>query len=194
MAARFAGRTTAAAIALAVAVLSGCSEEKPASDSLPEPTAETTSSEALPPLGPADLPMPAEARTQDGPGAEAFVRYYIELINRTSIVMDAAPLREFSEQCADCERIARDTDEDAAAGYQYEGGELEIVSLGPAFQPGDTVEVGFVVNQAPLQVVDSNGAVVEGLSFPEYFNLQSGISARWSAEIHSWLVTSLTLG
>ena len=50
--------------------------------------------------------MPDEARTQDAAGAEAFVRYYIELINRTSDVMDAEPLREFSDGCEDCDRIA----------------------------------------------------------------------------------------
>ena len=50
--------------------------------------------------------MPDEARTQDAAGAEAFVRYYIELINRTSTVMDAEPLREFSDGCRDCDRIA----------------------------------------------------------------------------------------
>src|SRR5919112_63388 len=66
---------------------------------------------ALPPLGPPDLPMPVEARTQDAAGAEAFVRYYIDLINRTSTVMDAAPLREFSHSCADCNRIATATEE-----------------------------------------------------------------------------------
>ena len=110
-----------AGLLVGIAVLSGCSEKQEANDSLPTSTTATPTEEELPPLGPEDLPMPAEARTQDAAGAEAFVRYYIELINRTSDVMDAEPLREFSDGCQDCDRIATDTDEDAAAGLRLRG-------------------------------------------------------------------------
>src|SRR5215213_9397508 len=119
-------------------VLTGCSEKQPANESLPTTSATPTEDE-LPPLGPEDLPMPDEARTQDAAGAEAFVRYYIELINRTSDVMDAEPLREFSDGCADCERISSDAEADAAAGYSYDGGELTITWI-EAFEPDSTVE------------------------------------------------------
>ena len=70
--------------------------------------------------------MPDEARTQDAAGAEAFVRYYIELINRTSTVMDAQPLRDFSDGCRDCDRIAGSIEEDTQAGKRYAGGEIII--------------------------------------------------------------------
>ena len=109
-----------AGLAAGAVVLSGCSERKEASDTLPGADASPSATEAaLPPLGPPDLPMPAEARTQDAAGAEAFVRYYIDLINRTSTVMDAAPLREFSDGCTECNRIAADTEGDASAGHRY---------------------------------------------------------------------------
>ena len=186
---------TAAALAVAAAALAGCSEAEPANATLPTATAEPApTTEALPPLGPADFPMPPEARTQDAAGAEAFTRYYIGLINRTSTVMDAAPLREFSSGCRDCDRIATDTENDAAAGYYYEGGEITITRLGPAFRPGRTVEVGFVADQAPLRVLDHVGDPVPDLSFPTYTELQSGIVASWDAERATWLVTTLTLG
>jgi hypothetical protein len=111
-------------------VLSGCSDRQEANDTLPEADASPSASESvLPPLGPPDLPMPAEARTQDAAGAEAFVRYYIDLINRTLTVMDAAPLREFSQGCEDCERIARNVEADATAGYSYSGGHVDIVEI-----------------------------------------------------------------
>jgi hypothetical protein len=194
MAAAWGGRTTAALV-LTVAVLSGCSSEEPANETLPSASAEpSATADALPPLGPSDLPMPPEARTQDAAGAEAFTRYYIDLINQTASTMDTAPLREFSDQCSDCERIARDLEADAAAGYRYDGGTLTIESMAPAFRPGETVEVGFVVTQAPLQVVDTGGQPVEGLGFPEYPNLQSGIAARWDTSRSTWVVTTLTLG
>ena len=121
MARRWSLRLVAGLLAGGV-VLSGCSEKQEANDSLPTASASPTEDE-LPPLGPEDLPMPDEARTQDAAGAEAFVRYYIELINRTSDVMDAEPLREFSDGCADCERIATNTDEAAPLGHDYEGGD-----------------------------------------------------------------------
>ena len=101
MARRWSLRLVAGLLAGGV-VLVGCSEKQQASESLPTSTASPTEDE-LPPLGPEDLPMPDEARTQDAAGAEAFVRYYIALINRTSDVMDAEPLREFSDGCADCD-------------------------------------------------------------------------------------------
>ena len=104
-----------AGLAAGAVVLSGCSERQEAADTLPEADATPSASEPeLPPLGPPDLPMPAEARHQDAAGAEAFVRYYIDLINRTSMVMDAAPLRELSNGCADCHCIATATD----SGFQ----------------------------------------------------------------------------
>ncbi|MGY1682843.1 DUF6318 family protein [Geodermatophilus sp. SYSU D01176] len=184
----------AASLAAGVVVLSGCSERQEASDTLPEADASpSTSAPELPPLGPPDLPMPAEARTQDAAGAEAFVRYYIDLINRTSTVMDAAPLREFSDGCLDCDRIATDAENDAAAGYRYKGGELTITWM-EAFMPGDTVEVGFVVDQAPLEVVDAEGRPVAGLTFNAKSGLQSGTTMSWDAQSHSWVMTGLTLG
>jgi hypothetical protein len=120
-----------AGLAAGAVVLGGCSERQEANDTLPGADAEASATEAeLPPLGPPDLPMPAEARTQDAAGAEAFVRYYIELINRTSTVMDAAPLREFSDGCVDCDRIAAATEEASALGHDYQGGEMTVLQSG----------------------------------------------------------------
>ncbi len=62
-------------------LLSGCSEKHEANDTLPSTSAAETT-EALPALGPADFPVPDEARTKDAAGAEAFLRYWIDLLNR----------------------------------------------------------------------------------------------------------------
>jgi len=138
--------------------------------------------------------MPAEARTQDAAGAEAFVRYYIDLINRTSTVMDAAPLREFSDGCADCERIATDTERDSAAGYRYRGGEISVTATGAPFMKEGTAEMAFVADQEPLQVVDSSGNPVPNLSFQAYTNFSGGASAEWDNGQGAWKMTGLTLG
>ncbi|WP_029431252.1 DUF6318 family protein [Blastococcus sp. URHD0036] len=193
MAAGFTRRTTAV-LAVSAAVLCGCSDEQKPAETLPDASSSaSTSSEALPPLGPSDFPMPAEARTRDAAGAEAFTRYYIDLINRTSAVMDAAPLREFSDGCADCIRIASDTEQDAAAGYHYEGGDLTVTSM-QSSSSGSSTEVAFFVDQAALSVVDASGQPVPDLTFTAQEQASCGATMRWDAERSTWVLISLTLG
>ncbi|MCU1669532.1 MAG: hypothetical protein JWP40_2459 [Blastococcus sp.] len=138
--------------------------------------------------------MPAEARTKDAAGAEAFVRYYIALINRTSQVMDAKPLRDFSQNCRDCMRIARDAEQDAAAGYHYSGGELKITNSGRPLMKGSTAEIAFIADQAALTVTDKAGKPVKGLAFPRYPSLSSGAALSWDPSRNAWIMTTLTLG
>jgi hypothetical protein len=178
-------------LVVGVAVLSGCSEKQEANDSLP--TASSTPTEdPLPPLGPEDLPMPAEARTQDAAGAEAFVRYYIALINRTSEVMDAAPLREFSDGCTECERLARNTEEAAAAGHDYEDGAITIVRLGRPLIADGTAQLALRVNQAAFRVVDADGETLDG-SEP-YSDISTGVALTWDPSQVAWAMTQLTFG
>jgi len=181
-----------AGLVVGVIVLSGCSEKKQANESLPTASSSATEEE-LPPLGPEDLPMPAEARTQDAAGAEAFVRYYIDLINRTSTVMDAAPLREFSDGCADCNRISTATEEAAAAGQDYEGGEMTVLQSGQPLIEGDTAQLALRVDQADFRVLDSSGSPTEGGS-PAYSNVSGGVALRWDSQLKTWLMTQLTFG
>jgi hypothetical protein len=183
-----------AGLAAGAVVLSGCSERQEAADTLPEADATPSASEPeLPPLGPPDLPMPAEARTQDAAGAEAFVRYYIDLINRTSTVMDAAPLREFSDGCAECNRIATNTETDAAAGRNYEGGEISLEEITPAFIKDQTAEMSIRVNQARFVVLDSSQNPTEGGS-DAYTDIAGGVAVRWDSGLQSWSMINLTFG
>lgn len=177
----------------AAAVLTGCSAEQEARETLPPVSSAAPSEEELPPLGPADLPMPDEARTQDAAGAEAFVRYYIELINRTSTVMDAQPLRDLSDGCRDCDRIANNVEQDAAAGYQYRGGALSIsIADEPFLRPG-TAELGLVAEQEAASAVDATGVEAPHLSLPAYSGVTGGAALRWEPAQHTWLMTALTL-
>jgi hypothetical protein len=184
-----------AGLAAGAVVLSGCSERQEAADTLPEADATPSASEPeLPPLGPPDLPMPAEARTQDAAGAEAFVRYYIDLINRTSTVMDAAPLREFSDGCEDCERIASNVEADATAGYSYSGGRVEIIEIPAPLIKQFTAEMALVVDQSALKVVDATGTPVADLSSDAFSGLSGGAALTWDQGRRTWLITTLTLG
>ena len=184
-----------AGLAAGALVLSGCSERQEASDTLPGPDASPSASEPeLPPLGPPDLPMPVEARTQDAAGAEAFVRYYIDLINRTSTVMDAAPLREFSQGCEDCERIASNVEADATAGYSYSGGRVEIIEIPAPLLKQSTAEMALVVDQTALKVVDATGTSVDDLSSDAFSGLSGGAALTWDQVRQTWLMNTLTLG
>lgn len=179
----------------ACAVLAGCSAgNQEARETLPSPSSAAPSEEELPPLGPEDMPMPAEARTQDAAGAEAFVRYYIELINRTSTVMDAQPLRDLSDGCRDCDRIADNVEEDAANGYRYSGGAVTIRSAGSAAVTGLEAQIAFTLDQAPLAVLDAGGVENSDLSSGAYNGLNGGAIAFWNEARSTWLMSTLTLG
>jgi hypothetical protein len=175
-----------------VTVLTGCSATKEANDSLPTATSTPTEA-ALPPLGPEDLPMPDEARTQDAAGAEAFVRYYIALINRTSEVMDAEPLREFSDSCMECERLARNTEEAAAAGHDFEQGEITIREIGQPLVEGKTAQLAIRVDQAPFRVIDQAGAPVEG-GADAILDIPCGIALTWNPSDQRWTMNQMTFG
>ena len=59
------------------------------------------------PSGPADFPVPDEARTKDAAGAEAFLRYWIDLLNRQQAIPAGQPLRDLGPECQECLRIAQ---------------------------------------------------------------------------------------
>jgi hypothetical protein len=182
-----------AGLAVVAALLSGCSEKQPANETLPSASPAETTPE-LPPLGPEDMPMPDEARTQDAAGAEAFVRYYIGLINRTSDVMDAESLRALSDGCRQCDRIADGTEQDASLGYRYEGGQLTVIAFGEPSVSDSTSEMVIRVDQAPLTVVDASGAPVPNRGSGAFAGLSGGAALRWDAGRQTWLVTNLTFG
>jgi hypothetical protein len=182
-----------AGLTVGVAVLSGCSEGPRAAETLPSVAAPAATEEELPPLGPEDFPMPDEARTQDAAGAEAFVRYYIGLINRTSTVMDAAPLRELSDGCVDCDRIAEATEEAAAAGQDYEGGEMTVIGFGRPLRTDLSVEIPLRVNQARFTVRNPDGSEGEG-GLAAYTDVLGSAAATWNEDQRTWLMTGLTFG
>ena len=79
---------------VAVAALAGCSGSEEASQTLPATSRTSASPSAtLPPLGPADFPVPAEARQQTAAGATAFIDYYLGLMNRSQHLMASDAIR-----------------------------------------------------------------------------------------------------
>jgi hypothetical protein len=182
-----------AAVLLGTAVLTGCLEKQEASETLPSSSAAETS-EALPELGPADFPVPDEARTKDAAGAEAFVRYYIELLNRQQALPDGEPLRALSPDCETCLRIARAFDEAATAGHTYNGGELTLNEILDPQLDGDTASVIFWTRIEAVSVRDSAGAPVPEGQDELTPNAGSGMTLTWSADQRTWLAAGLTIG
>jgi hypothetical protein len=178
---------------LATALLSGCAEKQEARDSLPTKSAAPTT-EALPELGPADFPVPDEARTKDAAGAEAFARYYAELINRQQVIPAGQPLRDLGPECQDCLRIAQQLDEAAAAGHRLDGGELSMVGEpGITFQ-GDTAHFNFFARIEAGATYDSSGVLVPETQFEAEDRLSSGFELVWSEDDRSWLVSGAFFG
>jgi hypothetical protein len=139
--------------------------------------------------------MPEAARTQDAAGAEAFVRYYFDLLNRSLVDLDTQYLRQFADGCEDCERIARETEQDAQSGYHYSGGELHIVGdIHISLSGPNQAESAFVADQEALTVLDSAGNPVPTLVFEKKDDLSSGALAAWDTRTSSWRLNVLTLG
>ena len=132
-----------AAVVVGAALLTGCSEKQEASETLPSSSAAETSEE-LPEIGPADFPVPDEARTKDASGAEAFVLYYVELLNRQQAVPTGEALRDLGPECQECLRIAQNLDESKAASRRYEGGELAIVGEFGTAVTGESANLSFI--------------------------------------------------
>ncbi len=182
-------------VALGTALLIGCAGETPEapSESLPSSASPAPTTEALPVVGPADFPVPPEARTKDAAGAEAFLRYWIDLLNRQRAIPAGQPLRDLGPECQECLRIAKNYDDASAAGSRYVGGEVSLVDVPPPVIEGDTVQFSFSARREPVSLVDRSGKEIEGRpdAAPKLF---SGFYLAWSASTESWVVTAFQLG
>ena len=186
-------RGSAIALLVATAVLSGCSEKQEASTTLPTTSAAETT-QALPTVGPADFPVPDEARTKDAAGAEAFLRYWIDLLNRQQGIPAGQPIRDLGPECRECLRIAKAFDDAAAAGYRYEGGELSLNDVTEPRLKDDGASIAFGARVEPLTIRDAAGAPVPDGVGDLNPNASSGISLVWSEDVRSWLVVGMTIG
>ncbi|MGK5172564.1 DUF6318 family protein [Geodermatophilus sp. CPCC 205761] len=194
-----AGRATlrlVAGMTIGVALLGGCAEEQPASDTLPAASAEAEPSDAdLPPLGPADFPVPPKARDKTPDGALEFTRYYIDLNGYIATEgQDPQPLIDLSENCKQCQQVAESYSNDRASGYSYDNFTYSFTGNGPGLIQGDTAQVGFVYEQGAFTVVDSTGNTVNERSAAATGELQSGTVLQWDSGRNTWLVTELTIG
>jgi hypothetical protein len=182
------------------AVLGGCSKTHEANDTLPSTSAPAPApaptEEELPPLGPADLPVPAEAREKTPEGALAFAKYYMALGTKigqgnfsSQFLLDLS-----TTECRLCGRVAASFTEDEVAGYKHIGSSHTFEEYALPRIAGDTAEVGFAYSQSAYTVVDANGKDVPSQAAVASGELQSGMLLEWHSEFACWLVSSLTIG
>ncbi len=182
----------AVAAAVTIAVLSGCARGETANETLPEASPSATeTSEALPQLGPPDLPMPPEAREQSAAGVEAFARYYIELSNHLLESLESQPLRDLSSQCSTCDQLADGYDDSQAQGLTYVGGEIAVVSTGTAMVDTDDAEIPLLLSQSPVRVIDNQGKDIPERA-TDTFQISGGMTLDWDPSRSTWIVTDWT--
>ncbi len=176
-----------------MALIAGCAQPQQAASLPPAPSSSAApSTPALPPMGPADFPVPPEARTKDAAGVEAFVRYWIDLLDRQRAIPAGQPLRDLSSECHNCLRIAHNYDKAAAAGNKYVGGDLAITGTAPPLLEGEQATMAFVLSREPVQLVDGAGAPLDALEAAP--KLSSGLTLRWSGDAQGWLVIGMSIG
>ena len=73
------------------------------------------------------------------------MRYYLELADRQQAPLDGQPLRDLGPGCAECLRIAKAFDDVAAAGHQYDGGQLAVNDVAEPLVGGDEATIAFAV-------------------------------------------------
>jgi hypothetical protein len=188
-------RLAAIGLALGTALLTGCAgatAEAP-SESLPSTSSPAPTTEALPVVGPADFPVPVEARTKDAAGAEAFLRYWIDLINRQQAIPAGQPLRDLGPECQECNRIAQVFDEAAAQGHRYEGGLVTIKDVPAPIMGDGTARFSFSVSAESERLVDATGAEVAPPLTAEPL-LFCGMDVSWSPPRQAWVVTNFGIG
>ncbi|WP_138734434.1 DUF6318 family protein [Modestobacter excelsi] len=177
----------AAAAAVGIAVLAGCSGGETANETLPSTSSSAAGTAAsLPPLGPPDLPMPDEAREQTPAGAEAFLRYYMAVYTKAQVEMDSTYLRQFSQECSFCDALIQRLDENAASRHTYDGGAVTLRATSLTPDADGAIEGAFTIDQAALTIHDEAGATVSEDPQATY---SCGAVLTWRPTEAAWAMT-----
>ncbi len=197
-------RIAAALTCVSVALLSACSTPEPSPVPTPETsvgsttdaseaTATSTLDDAVQTTSPGgagedpgvpDLPAEAMADTEDG--AEAFVKYYIELLNYTGKFPQAGVIEPYgNEDCLTCDVLAEETSDLEAEALRYDTDSLRVDSIEALpFEGGYRVQLRGEATKSAI--IDNNGVVQSSTEpVPELawaFQLQllpSGFAIDW---------------
>ena len=96
-------RTVITAMSLmSVLALGACSDDDPEPELAPPSSSAPSSPSTTAVSGPIEPTMPAAARGTDAAAAEAFVRFYWEMVNYAQATGDVRALTKLSEDCPAC--------------------------------------------------------------------------------------------
>jgi hypothetical protein len=186
------GRTAAAA-AVGIAVLTGCSDGGTANETLPSVSSSAApTSNALQPLGPVDFPMPPEAREETEQGAIAAGQYFLQLTVYAYQKGNADAIGELSQDCEYCNDLVAGIREDAAAGNRVTGGDITIEDAGQAVLSQENSEVAFTVSQSALSVTGPGGQILSDRTQPA-FRVFTALGLQWSDQQCAWVVNQVTI-
>lgn len=132
--------------------------------------------------------VPPEARTHDEAGAMAFVRFYIEQINKAYVTPDDTLLPPLAEPaCKSCESIQADAVEYVDLKRRFNGPAASVVSV-RAIQgaPDGQQLLTLKLHQLPASVVDQSGAVK---STKEDSTFERGVLLTWKGD--RWLISGI---
>lgn len=174
---------TTALTALGVLLLAGCGGNPEAS---PPPTPSATASPSASPS--AEPPeMPAAAKVDGRRGTEAFVRYYVELINFAGSSGQTRPLLQSSaDDCVKCRDLASGIDEIYASGGRIVGGGWTVADLRHYGRTQGRYFVDVVIDSSPQTLERADGT---SQSFPGAQNrLRAFVLERKQG---TWIVSEL---
>jgi len=149
-------------------LLAGCSGgakpgQSASSSSPPSSTSAPTVSVSPSATGPTTDPnIAAAARAHTPAGAEAFVRYFFEQLNRSWARADPLLLPPLSEaSCKTCRAFTASAASFRAKGQHYKGDVFTVSSVGGLGKGSNGEEVLVVGQQEPGAIVNQSGTIIE---------------------------------
>ncbi|GAB3197250.1 hypothetical protein GCM10027062_08580 [Nocardioides hungaricus] len=179
-------RVVIAAVALTLTLgLAGCSGDPEPRVAPPSPTAPSTTRASVqtPPE------MPAAAKGTDAAAAEAFVRFYWEMVNYAQLTGDVEPLRPLGYKCINCENGIEFIEGIYSKGGEIRGGDGTPSKLDTTFTnvQGDLLAVVDSVLVLTPQDVDVPGKAKD----KHYKGGDREIRMYLQPESGSWVVRTM---
>lgn len=166
--------------------MSGCSDGGASAAPTLPPVTPTTAAPPSP-TGTA-TPGPTRPPEADAPtslGAEAFARYYIDVLNEAARTFDPGPLEAISDPgCLTCRNYAQSFRESAEGKERYDGGRLTVKTTSAVAVDENHQQVLLNYDAEALTVYNSSGAAT--VTNPAETNSTLAITLRRSGG--TWVV------
>ncbi|MCW2791818.1 MAG: hypothetical protein JWO76_916 [Nocardioides sp.] len=178
--------TLALGVVVPLLALGGCSGDDPEPKIAPTTSTSPsdTGSPSPTPTGPVEPTMPAAAKKQTAAGAEAFVRYYLDIVNFSQSSGDLRTLRRIADrECGACSAGLHFLERTFSEGGEIRGGSASLTrATSGLLNTGDYQVRGDLVSRR--QVVDMPGSRRDKVYPGGTITVQFIVSP----EDHSWLV------